>query len=87
MKKTLSPALFKRHITKEIRTFLDYTFCNLNPRSPSSNIRDLLSDINKASGGVVCARLKTNYWTKERTVEFTLRLPTEWRQTIDKEAD
>ena len=85
MKKALSPSLFKKHIIKEIRAFLDYTYYNLNPRSPSSNIRDLLSDINKASGGVVHARLKINYWTKARTVEFTVSIPTEWHQPLDRE--
>jgi len=57
MRVPLSASKFKRHIETEIKEFLAYVFRELNFRSPDKNVRDLLDDIRKQTGGIVNARL------------------------------
>lgn len=57
MRIPLSASKFKRHVEREIKEYLAYVFRELNFRSPDKNVRDLLEDIRRQTGGIVNARL------------------------------
>lgn len=79
MKKILSPSKFQRHIKKEILQFITYYFNSINPRSPTKNIQEAISEISEKSGGIIKARLRQ----KSRKITIEIVLPTEWTMTLD----
>jgi hypothetical protein len=81
---TLSPAKFRKHITKEIADYLDYYLRNINPRSPSHIIQDQLDELNKKSKGVIYSRL--GY--KNRTVYSNIDIPVNgWYWELERIGD
>lgn len=72
MRVPLSASKFKRHIETEIKEFLAYVFRELNFRSPDKNVRDLLDDIERKTGGVVKARLSYRSRKVSITVDVDL---------------
>lgn len=67
----LSAAKFRRHLQKEIQAWLGYHFRDLDDRSPDNNVREVLADIKKKSGGMIYATLDK----RTREVNITVAVP------------
>lgn len=80
MKNKLTPSKFYRHIHREVLDFIEYQLRFVNPRSPNEIITDVLSDINKKSGGII----KTRLGYKSRKVSITIILPCEWTWQLEE---